>query len=472
MKTVLFLYIFFFVIFFAKALSYIDPDFGWHLRTGEYIKMYGIPKTDLFSYSMPSYQVIDHEWLTDTGIATIDPFLGRAGLAVIAAILGTLSLMLQISWKEKDLAIPLILSSAAFLPIIGVRPLVVSWLFFSLLLVILRQKKNWQKLRPGLPLLFLVWANMHGSFPVGIITLAIYIFFSCLEERKMLWIDIGILLSSIAVTFLNPYGARLWQEVGVTLSQPEVHFIFVEWYPIFFYPYFPFWILIILSAFLIFRYRRKYFLTEKTLFVLLLVLAAQGVRNIPYWVIFSLPLTVRGIAFLKAEAGEEGRKRFGKALRFFGIFAAGVIVLQNLRIVNPVYPENAVTYLREHMPTGNIFADFDWGGYLVWQLPEKKVFIDGRMSNWRQSAGKQETDNALRDFYWVANRAESIEDLTSKYNIDTLLFTPVPFEKWKQGDIDLFGVNGKKKYPEIMTQLSEGGWKEVYKDPAAIIYQK
>jgi DNA-directed RNA polymerase subunit RPC12/RpoP len=46
------------------------------------------------------------------------------------------------------------------------------------------------------------------------------------------------------------------------------------------------------------------------------------------------------------------------------------------------YPKKAVVYLKNNLPQGNIFAPFGWGGYLVWHLPEKKVFISGQMPHW------------------------------------------------------------------------------------------
>lgn len=460
----IYLLVLLFIFFFVKGLS-IDPDFGLHLRLGEYIKTRGIFYTDPFSYSMPSYRFVHHEWFIDAGMARVYPFLGIAGLAFVASIVGIASLMLQISPKEKYLSLALLLSGATLFPIIGARPLVMSWLFFSLLLVTFKNKKIWHKWRWGLPVLFLVWANTHGSFPLGIAVLAL--------KKRFFWSDIGIVLASVVVTFINPYGWRLWQEVWITLSVPEIHFILVEWYPIFLFSYFPLWILIILSMFLVFRYRKRYSLMEKGIFFFLLIVGAMGVRNIPYWVIFSLPLTARGVALLKAEAGREGRERFLKGLRFLTIFAASVIVLQNVLVYQRPYPEDAVRYLRKNIPKGNVFADFNWGGYLAWKLPEKKIFVDGMMTVWRQHDSKtQESESAFVEFFWVANRVEGIEYLASKYEIDTLLLTPVPFQGWDQQDFNLFGIKEKKKYPEIMTQLREGGWKAVYRDSVAVIYQK
>jgi hypothetical protein len=42
------------------------------------------------------------------------------------------------------------------------------------------------------------------------------------------------------------------------------------------------------------------------------------------------------------------------------------------------YPAGAVQYVREHRPPGPLFNHFNWGGYLIWTLPEYPVGMDGR----------------------------------------------------------------------------------------------
>ena len=54
-----------FLALFIKGLFLLDPDFGFHIRGGQIINLTGVPKLDPFSYTMPSFPVIDHEWLTD-----------------------------------------------------------------------------------------------------------------------------------------------------------------------------------------------------------------------------------------------------------------------------------------------------------------------------------------------------------------------------------------------------------------------
>src|SRR3990167_3189956 len=57
--------ILFWVVVFALCIKVvIDTDFGWHLRIGEIIfNSRSIPRSDIFSFSMPNYPYVYHSWL-------------------------------------------------------------------------------------------------------------------------------------------------------------------------------------------------------------------------------------------------------------------------------------------------------------------------------------------------------------------------------------------------------------------------
>jgi hypothetical protein len=50
----------------------------------------------------------------------------------------------------------------------------------------------------------------------------------------------------------------------------------------------------------------------------------------------------------------------------------------NLQHFRETYPMGAVAYLEEKSPEGRLFNSYNWGGYLLWTLPDYPVFIDGR----------------------------------------------------------------------------------------------
>ena len=51
------------------------------------------------------------------------------------------------------------------------------------------------------------------------------------------------------------------------------------------------------------------------------------------------------------------------------------------------YPVQAVEFLKKNKLTDGAFNSYGWGGYIDWQAPEIKVFIDGRMTGWRKADG-------------------------------------------------------------------------------------
>ncbi|MBU3978204.1 hypothetical protein KKE68_00700, partial [Patescibacteria group bacterium] len=152
------------IYYWARGVVMLDPDFGWHIRMGQIILSNGIPATDPFSYSMPSYPVVGHEWLTDILLAWLLPVIGYKGLAGIFTFISLGALVLQ--WKavrkqqRQFVFIPFFLSLTTLVFFFGIRPQVISWFFFSLKLFVARDRERFRKWRWWLPVVFLVWANL------------------------------------------------------------------------------------------------------------------------------------------------------------------------------------------------------------------------------------------------------------------------------------------------------------------------
>ena len=75
-------------MFLLEKLFAFRSDFGWHLRFGQIILAKGIVYKDLFSYTMPSYNFVDHEWLSDAlfGFGFFYPLVGKFGLSIFFAL--------------------------------------------------------------------------------------------------------------------------------------------------------------------------------------------------------------------------------------------------------------------------------------------------------------------------------------------------------------------------------------------------
>src|SRR5689334_3280753 len=75
-----------------------DGDTGWHVRTGEWILQNGrIPRTDIFSYTMPGQPWFAWEWLWDLCFGWLHQRWGMA--AVVAASLLVLCLTFALLFR-------------------------------------------------------------------------------------------------------------------------------------------------------------------------------------------------------------------------------------------------------------------------------------------------------------------------------------------------------------------------------------
>src|ERR1035437_6154958 len=198
---------------FLRAIIFLDPDFGWHLRMGELILQKGIPLTDPFSYTMPSYNFIDHEWLSNILLATGYKTIGIYGLSIIFSLIFVLTLFIAIPKKFKDYSyLPLALAGSLMLGFFGVRTQVITWFFLSIILKVIFDEDLWEKWKFFLPLLFIPWVNLHGGFAIGIIILSLVFVIKSILNKRFEFGYFGIALFSVILTFVNPYGPRIWWE--------------------------------------------------------------------------------------------------------------------------------------------------------------------------------------------------------------------------------------------------------------------
>ena len=179
----LFLIILFCGIFYLSLRPIIDPDFWWHLRTGQLIVQTRlIPKIDPFSYTATGKQWLTHEWLSEIFIYKSFESGGFGLLILIFSVIITTSFVFSY-FRCPDVSKPYIAGFAVLLgaltsiPIWGVRPQMLTLLFTSIFLFLLdhfRQNENFKTLIP-LPLLTILWVNLHAGYILGIAIEIIYI---------------------------------------------------------------------------------------------------------------------------------------------------------------------------------------------------------------------------------------------------------------------------------------------------------
>ncbi len=469
---------------FIKGLIFLDPDFGWHLKEGQLILQSGIQATDPFSYTMPSYAFIDHEWLINILMYLVYSSFGIYVLSGIFASISTLALYFLIPEKNKHFVfIPLFLAGTIVLGFSGVRTQEITWLFFALILKIIFDKNLWAKWKYFIPLIFLPWVNLHGGFAVGIAILFVFSVFTSFKNKKLNMDSIKVLFLSFLASLINPYGVRIWHEIWMQVSDNTLHLYISEWTPGVFYFDVSFCILFALSFSLIFVYRKKLSFEKIGIYSVLLLMAISSARHIPLWAIAAVFITSDGL-FLFWEQVKKNREniyRFEKIKKilmvvFFAVFLYELgyvfVVSNNLNS----YPINAVNVLNKQNIKGNLFAPYDVGGYLIWKFPNHKVFIDGRMPSWRRIGNYyNESNYAFKDYLKMISDDNFFKEEIKKYNITYILF-PKPRASKNSiiDEADNFlrrlvykNIDGHILYED----LSKFGFIKIYSDKKFVIYK-
>lgn len=476
--------IIFIIAFWTRGVLFLDPDFGWHIRMGEIIEKTGIPKTDPLSYAMSSYPFVDHEWLTNVILAKLYPTVGIVGLAIFFAFLAMSSLLFRTVISRWAFA-PFVLAGTVFMSFTGIRTQVITWLLFSILLVILNNRKV-GKWRFTLPFLFIVWANLHGGFGVGIVVLSVATIARLWEQKKMRVSDIILFFLCVLATFCNPYGISLWKELWMQISDPSLRWIISEWQPAFFYPSFAVWIFVSFSVLTVTRHIRKFNLSQSVVYYGLLLAGISSIRHMPLFILAALPMTIKSIEWFSQEVKtyKFGIERLRRAYVIFsiGIVFAGIVemfvIIERAKTSYSTYPKQAVEFLAKSKSCGQLFSVYDWGGYLAWKLPERRVFIDGRMPSWRwESSPPFESNYAFEEYVKIIRGKIPVRQIIEKYNIDTFL---LPVEKklsipflpiTLQEILDYLLKKQYEGYDKFVRQLTDGGLVKLYKDKTAVIYK-
>ncbi len=507
-----------FVALWYKTATYLDPDFGWRLRTGFEILNNGVPNKDIYSYTMPSFPWVDHAWLTDIIISSFYQLIGVSGLAAIFSALTVLALFVSISSEvlTKDLnsfisvkskslknlwyfAMPaIIVGTAILMPFVGIRAQVITWLMLSIFLRIIFDEKLWSRLKIFTPFYFLLWANLHGGFSIGLLVLALVIFVKSIKLRKVDTVDLSLLLASALATFINPYGGGVYREIWSSVSDSSLRWQINEWQPAFMSFDIPTLSLVALFLTFITTNRNKFKTEEIIVSIFLLFEGITSVRNIPLWVFSAIPLTTRGIGYFYMVISNGGTARYKKIrverfkkfytlLWFYTVIVLLVETYFSYRGAeflseSNFYPGDAINFLKNSNSNGEVFSEYGWGGYLIWKYPEKKVFIDGRMPSWKWNAvTKDESNYAMGDYINIIKGKESYQEYFDKYNIKTVLlsthqskdfFTAVQENlSQKYAFFNKLFSSTDTKF-KLADKLASDGWKVVYQDKVSKIYKK
>jgi hypothetical protein len=194
-----------------------DGDTGWHLAAGRWIvENRAIPATDPFSWTMPGARWTAHEWLSEVLMFGAWSLGGWAGLAMLFGGTAAVIMVMLTRLSRRHLAYPAALlpplaCAAALMPFIFARPHIFGWaMLIGWVLVLMRARDrnaapNWHWAA-----LMIVWANLHGSFVLGLALIGPFAAEALWAGRAqwravvMRWSLFGI--ASLGAALMTPHG--------------------------------------------------------------------------------------------------------------------------------------------------------------------------------------------------------------------------------------------------------------------------
>jgi hypothetical protein len=442
------------VIALACGLMPMHTDSWWQLRAGRDMwRTHTVLLTDVYSHTAYGAFWANHEWLTEVAYYAMFRVGGLPVVTMFAAslIVGawTLSwLLARGSSRERVVWIGLavVASSSWWQP----RPHAFSLLFIVATVLLISTWRLW-----WLPFVFLVWANCHGGVLLGFVFLGAGLAAQVLIAPRRLRTALLILLACGLATTATPLGLSFWSEIAKSLARIRLYH-FDEWQrPRLTAPYLlPFWFIAAAFCYGIVHNRRRLRQLppdEATVYACALAalpLALSAIRNVGPFLMVAAPAmtTLLPLRRHSAASDEVQRPRLNAAIA--GLAAAGVAGTLAWAYTNRIpklrwdpIPAGAIAALRQC--PDNLYNRYDQGGYLLWFVPERRVYLDGRQDPYPTAL--------ILEQIRLENGSGAYPEVFSRFNIRcAYLPTGSP----------------------TATQLAQAGWTTAYRDRDWVVFRR
>ncbi|MGI4830414.1 MAG: hypothetical protein ACRYFU_19765 [Janthinobacterium lividum] len=395
-----------------------DPDIWWHLRSGEWIvQHHSFPHLDLFSIFGAGKPWQAYSWLFETLVFELFHHFGVLGIVAYTAgalLAITVACHHLLRRLQYDFSAGVLLTLAACFScghLYTPRPWLLSILFFVLEMDILMQVRRTGDRRElvWLPVIFLLWANVHIQFVDGLLILGL----AWAESALSRWhrgvsthFDLRfatlVSLASFGATLCNPYGWHIYRVAFDLAAQPGVLNKVQELQAV------PFrdpadWCLLALSmgAVAVLARSGRLFSFEAALLPIAMFFSFRSQRDV--WI-----LAVTSVVILASYQSSIRRSATGiPATRVPAWMTPAIVAMSTLVVFSYAHmrqfdhdhlntrlaetlPVRALAFVNASQYRGPVYNDYAWGGYLIWSL-RQPVSIDGRAAFY----GDQRIDRSM-----------------------------------------------------------------------------
>ena len=439
----------------AVTSAITDPDFWWHLRTGQllianHLQLLG---HDPYTYTVPTHLWTMHEWLFEVAIAALYKLGGLGAIVPVLSLLTWLGVVLILmrarlhTRNRVALGVGLIVAALAANPIWGPRDQMVDFTFSCLVLLLIERHllRGGRSLWLLLPL-FLLWSNLHGGFVVGLAFAALIVVAEAaglrlglpdpVPPRRIATLAVVTVLCTL-VSMINPNGPGILLYAAETLASPAQQALILEWQsPDFHQLEVRGFAVMLLSLLGFLVANRRIRARDAVLVAATTALAFESVRNVAIFVAATTPTWIEQLSRLLDRLRPASRLGARRSLPPFPVRVAALGLITalllggwvGLRLVPAMttsptalsyaetYPVCASAWLREAPHDLRIFNQYGEGGYLAWSLAGTgdKIFIFGDAALMG--------DNLLYTYADVSNVQPGWESTLEHYGTQVVLF--------------------------------------------------
>lgn len=449
---------------YVSSMPIDQYDFWHYIKTGMItFHTHKIVDKEIFTFSAQNTPYINLHWASQIYYFLLYKLGGIQLLAFSHAVIITVVftfvfiLAFQYSSNLRIASLTTLISLALSVTNFALRPQEFSMLFFSLVFYCLRANKF-----AYIPLLFVLWANFHGAFIVGLLLLVVELLIN-FKPRYFI-----VLLFSLLATLLTPWGLKIYQTILNVESENFANLV-SEWYPptihepaglVFFCA--------LLGLFALKNIEKSALTKEEILMILpFTFLALHSQRAIVWWAIVTVPIfatCLKNLSFDKIvdkkNISTSSTNNWLVNLIFVLLFFCYIVgCLPWFKTNNPLVPKAKRDLIASNTPVEltdelvkcstcqKVFNNFAWGSYFMWALHDnQKIFL----SPWLSVFPK----NILSDYLAVSRGDALWGELLDKYKVDTLAIS--------------------KEEQKLLLPLVEKSklWKKVFENHEGVIFTR
>lgn len=426
-----------------------DNSFFTHLATGRLIIEGGIPRTDPYSYTAVGTPWVVQSWLASWLYGWVDSWFGPQGIRVLMGL--TSALLAWLVWRLTAPARTLIGRIAICGLVVGIgatvwsaRPLLVGLVALCIVLLAAEGRVPPWALLP----VMWIWANAHGSFPLGLVALAALALGRRLdgespsvELRALAWAAGGTLLAA-----LNPLGPTILTFPAHLLQRQDVLREIIEWKSPSFSDLWSRLFLVQVMIAVLALVRRPSYRAAVPL-VVFTAAALLGARNVSVASIVLVPGMARGLADIGSLTGREKGTvaRVGVVLVLLASLVVARSALDRPAFDLTTFPVDAVAWMNQEGwrdPSINVATQDTVGNYLELVYgTDARAFLDDRVDMYPK--------DLVTDFVTLLHGTPGWQAVLER----------------RQVDVVLWGAN------EPLVQLLSGdpSWRVLYTDGSWVV---